>query len=108
MDKYIKKIYDMLYSPILTPYNLLENVKLPNYSYVKYYTNSIGVVAEMKCTIDGNYEKIFYYQFDKKDFLQKIYCETDGTQEVLFDRAIETETAKANYYQEQREAEYAS
>ena len=49
MDAYIKKIYDMLYSPILTPYNLLENVKLPNYNYLKYYTNSIGVVAEIQC-----------------------------------------------------------
>ena len=29
MDAYIKRIYDMLYSPVLTPYNLLENVKLP-------------------------------------------------------------------------------
>ena len=25
MDAYIKKIYDMLYSPIISPYNLLEN-----------------------------------------------------------------------------------
>ena len=24
MDAYIKKIYDMLYSPIISPYNLLE------------------------------------------------------------------------------------
>lgn len=64
-------------------------LELPNYSCVKYYANHIGVVAEMKCTIGGSYEKIFYYQFDKKDFLHKIYCETDSTQEVLFDRAIE-------------------
>ena len=47
MDAYIEKIYNMLYSPILTPYNLIENVKLPNYRYLKYYTNNIGVVAEM-------------------------------------------------------------
>lgn len=33
MDAYIKKIYDMLYSPIISPYNLLENAKLDNYSY---------------------------------------------------------------------------
>ena len=35
MDAYIKRIYDMLYSPVLTPYNLLENVKL------YYYDNSV-------------------------------------------------------------------
>ena len=49
MDAYIKKIYDMLYSPIISPYNLLENAKLDNYSYVKYYKNKIGLVAEMQC-----------------------------------------------------------
>ena len=73
MDVQIKKIYDMLYSPIISPYNLLENAKLENYSYVKYYTNETGLVAEMQCEILGGGEQIFYYQFDKKDFLQKIY-----------------------------------
>ena len=42
MDAYIKKIYDMLYSPIISPYNLLENAKLDNYSYVKYYANNVA------------------------------------------------------------------
>ena len=73
MDAYIKKIYDMLYSPIISPYNLLENAKLDNYSYVKYYTNEIGLVAEMQCTIHGEGMQIFYYQFDKNDYLQMIY-----------------------------------
>ncbi len=60
MDAYIKKIYDMLYSPILTPYNLLENAKLDNYSYVKYYKNEIGLVAEMRCMIPGESNQTFY------------------------------------------------
>ena len=68
MDAYIKKIYDMLYSPIISPYNLLENAKLENYSYVKYFTNEEGLVAEMQCVIPGEGEMVFYYQFDKKDY----------------------------------------
>lgn len=31
----MNKIYMLLNSPIVTPYNLLENVKLKNYEYVK-------------------------------------------------------------------------
>ena len=91
MDAYIKRIYDMLYSPVLTPYNLLENVKLPNYRYVKYYTNSIGIVAEGE-------EKAFYYQFDKKDYLQKIYYYDNSVEELIFDRQFAIEEAKENYY----------
>lgn len=98
MNAYIKKIYDMLYSPILTPYNLLENVKLSNYKYVKYYKNHIGVVAEMQCFLDDREEKVFYYQFDQNDYLQKIYYYDNGVEEYLFDRELAIEEAKENYY----------
>jgi len=47
----------------------LENVKLDNYSYVKYYKNEIGLVAEMRCMIPGEGNQTFYYQFDKKESL---------------------------------------
>lgn len=96
MGANIKKIYDMLYSPILTPYNLIENVKLPNYEYVKYYKNHMGVVAEMKCFLDEQEEKVFYYQFDQKDYLQKIYYYDNGTEEAFFDRKIAVKKAKEN------------
>lgn len=99
MDAYIKKIYDMLYSPILTPYNLLENVKLPNYKYVKYYKNDIGIVAEMQFVVDEQDDKVFYYQFDQKDYLQKIYYYDNGIEETYFDRQNAIEDAKDDYYQ---------
>lgn len=98
MNAYINKIYDMLYSPILTPYNLLENVKLPNYKYLKYYTNSIGIIAEMQCLVDSKEEKIFYYQFDEKDYLQSIYYYENNVKEILFDRIVAVEESKENYY----------
>ena len=98
MDAYIEKVYDMLYSPILTPYNLLENVKLPNYKYLKYYTNNIGIVAEMQCLVDEHEEKVFYYQFDQKDYLKKIYYYDNGVEETIFDRQQAIEEAKESYY----------
>lgn len=88
----------MLYSPIISPYNLLENAKLKNYSYVKYYTNEIGLVAEMKCTIPDEGERIFYYQFDKKDYLQMIYQDNDENRQIVFDRKEAVEVAKKEYF----------
>lgn len=98
MDAYIKKIYNILYSPIISPYNLLENAKLDNYSYVKYYKNKIGLVAEMKCVIPGEGERIFFYQFDKKDYLQMIYEGTFEKKNVIFSREDAIISAKEEYY----------
>ena len=98
MDAYIKKIYDMLYSPIISPYNLLENAKLDNYSYVKYYANNVGLVAEMQCEIPGEGERVFFYQFDKKDYLQIIYEEKIKKKNVIFSREEATMSAKEEYY----------
>lgn len=102
MDAYIKKIYDMLYSPIITPYNLLENAKLNNYKYVKYYTNQVGIVAEMECIMSDNEKQIFYYQFDKNDYLQIIYQGTMESKNIIFDRKIATNEAKQEYYENRK------
>lgn len=98
MNSYIKKIYDMMYSPIITPYNLLENAKLDNYGYVKYYTNKMGIVAEMQCEIPGEGVQIFYYQFDDKDYLQRIYQNTMTIEGIIFSRDEAIESAKKEYY----------
>lgn len=98
MDALIKKIYDMLYSPIITPYNVLENAKLDNYSYVKYYTNKIGLIAEMQCVIPGEGERVFFYQFDKKDFLQIIYEGAIEKSNIIFSREEAIMSAKEAYY----------
>lgn len=97
MNEYIKKIYDMLYSPILTPYNLLENAKLENYSYVKYYKDKTNLVAEMECKVDDD-TKIFYYYFDEKDYLERIYMKTSKNRKIIFDREKEIEKSKIEYY----------
>lgn len=108
MDAYVKKIYDMLYSPIISPYNLLENAKLSNYNYVKYYTNEIGLVAEMQCVIPDLGEQVFYYQFDKKDYLQVIYQKDMEEENIIFNRQLAVEDAKKEYYENQPKIEKIS
>lgn len=98
MNEYIKKIYNMMYSPIVTPYNLLENSKLDNYSYVKYYKANNLFIAEMECSIPNEGTKIFYYEFDSNDFLQAIYMENNGVKEKVFDRVAAIDEAKSEYY----------
>lgn len=97
MDKYIRKIYEMLHSPIVTPYNLLENAKLDNYSYVNYYKGENGLIAEMKCITEDNVNAIFFYHFDSEDNLMKIFMKTGSTKELVFDRNDELVDLKQDY-----------
>ena len=97
MEKYITNIYDLLYCPVVTPYNLLENAKLPNYKYVSYYKEESGLVAEMQClTEDGN-EAIFYYHFDNDDHLKHVYMMAGGQKELVFDRQTELQKLTSEY-----------
>lgn len=97
MDKYIAKIYELMYSSIVTPYNLLENAKLDNYDYVNYYKGETGLIAEMKCFMDGE-ETIFYYCFNGNDQLIEIHEEIDGKRIVVFNRDEELNEAKKTYF----------
>lgn len=78
---------------MVTPYNLLENAKLPNYSYVNYYMSDDGLIAEMKCKIEEHQEKVvFYYHFDKEDKLAQVFIEEDTAgKKLIYDRKTEQE-----------------
>ncbi len=96
MNKHIDKIFRLLYEPLVTPYNLLENAKLENYSYVKYYKNKEGLTAEMKCSID-NKQYIFRYEFDKKNHLQKIKKQSKNKEICVYNRKLELEKTRSEY-----------
>jgi hypothetical protein len=103
MDDKIKRIYELMYSPIITPYNLLENAKLQNYSYVKYYRDNSGLICEMKCTMEDQSEAVFYYQFDIEDKLSNIYVK-DGRKKVLiYSRQSDLEDQKSLYFNQIQE-----
>lgn len=91
MDNYINKIYELLYSPMITPYNLLENAKLENYSYVSYYKGECGLIAEMKCYIEGEGESTYYYHFNEKDRLESVSVKKGRKKAIVFDRKVELE-----------------
>lgn len=98
MDTCMEKVYDLTYMPIISPYNLLENAKLPNYNYVRYYNSADGLIAEMECMVEGKGLTVFYYHFDKNDYLQKIFMESNGMKELVFDRQESLTQAKLEYY----------
>lgn len=97
MDNYIDKIYKLMYSPIITPYNLLENIKLDNYAYVNYYKGYHGITSELKCTTDDGIETIFYYNFDGDDRLYNVYMELDSVRTLVFDRKTELIELKSQF-----------
>lgn len=94
MNNKIKQIYDLLYSPIVTPFNLLENAKLKNYDYVKYYKQESSFIAEMKCKDLSGESTIFYYYFDDKNYLERIFKQHGTEQVLIFDRVQEAEKQK--------------
>ena len=104
MDKTIKKIYELMYSPIVTPYNLLENAKLDNYNYVNYYKGEVGLVAEMECSMDDGLDSIFYYYFDGNDKLIKVYEEVRGQKSIVFDREEELSNTRGTYITKRKES----
>ena len=86
MEKYIDKLYTLLHSPIITPYNLLENAKLDNYNYVKYYKGNDGLIAEMQCVNEEAVEVKFYYQFNESDELDIVFMKESDNIQVVFSR----------------------
>lgn len=99
MENYIDKLYNLLHSAIVTPYNLLENAKLDNYNYVKYYKGKSGLIAEMQCINEDAEEVIFFYEFNKKDELQNIIMKNDIGSEIVFSRNEEIENVKGRIKQ---------
>ncbi|PFS65526.1 hypothetical protein [Bacillus thuringiensis] len=98
LNENIKQIYDLLNSPVLTPYNLLENAKLDNYSYVNYYKGESGIICEMKCIVEDDTEVLYFYHFDKNDYLFRVYMEQlDKEKVIVFDREQELNNTVNKY-----------
>lgn len=107
MEKYVNDIYELLYRPVVTPYNLLENAKLPNYKYVSYYKDESGLVAEMQCLTEEGNEAIFYYHFDNNDNLKIVYMTVGGQRELVFDRHTELQRLTSEYVKKTKDKEIA-
>lgn len=94
MDNYLKELYELTYTPLVTPYNILENIKLDNYKYIKYSKWEEGIVAEINCLVDDEVDTIFMYYFDDKNYLQKIYMKQDDEGSFVFNRKTRIEEVR--------------
>lgn len=45
---------------------------------VNYSMDNNGVVCEMKCIMEND-EVVFYYHFNEKDYLEKVYMSEAGS-----------------------------
>lgn len=93
LNDYIKKLSKLLHSPILTPYNLLENLELENYLSINYFKENDCVLADIKF-LAHNEEVTFRYTFDNESFLQTIYHMDGDDMVIQFDRRIEADKLK--------------
>lgn len=91
------KIYDLTYLPILTPYNLIDTLKLDNYISLNMHKGDLGIISEITCIIDGS-NITFYYEFDEKDHLLKTYYYEDNNIQYLFNREDSINKFKNEFY----------
>lgn len=71
------ELFKLLKSPLVTPFNLLENITLNNYVSIKYYKDNDSILADI-VFLSYNEEITYRYVFDKNYFLQEIYEVDDG------------------------------
>ena len=93
------KIYDLTFSPLLTPYNLIDTLKIVNYHSLNFKKNDIGIIAEITCNIDKENLITFYYEFDEKDFILNLYYYENNKKVFLFNRDEELVKHKEKFNQ---------
>ena len=83
MLNYIDEIYKLTNFAILTPSNLLNNIKLENYEEIRYYKDNGDLICEMVSIEDKEVVR-YIYTFDLSDKLNKaiIYFGTE-TMEIF-------------------------
>ena len=87
MNELLNDIYNLTENAIITPRDLVDNIKLSNYKKISYEsTNSNGMKCEMITENYTNDEVIFNYYFDDKDFLIYIEAIEDSVKTVMFNR----------------------
>lgn len=88
----IERLYDEIHAPKLTPYELIENVKLPNYISVDFSKdNKNNIIAHTKCLLDDGNSAVFTYTFDKDNKLISLKSKILEVEEELYNRKTEIE-----------------
>lgn len=88
----IELLYDEIHGPKLTPYELLENVKLPNYTSIDFSKDTENnIVAYTKCLLENGDNAIFTYIFSNDNKLLSLKSSISGIEEEIYNRKIEIE-----------------
>lgn len=96
MYSQIEKIYKLTNSTVLTPHNLLDNIKLSNYTEIKYYKENNDIICQM--TSLENQEEVHYlYVFDKNEHLQTAKILYGSEELEIFNRSKELEKLIHDY-----------
>lgn len=82
-------LYELEYSHIIFPAELIQNVKLPNYEYVNFTRNEQGIIVETACILEDRSSVKFNYYFDQEDRLMKLISVDGINVEIIFDRIEE-------------------
>lgn len=96
MSIHIDKIYELTASAILTPANLLKNIKLENYNEIKYYKENNELICEMTSTEEEELVK-YIYQFDLSDKLNRATILFEEEEIEIFNREKELRISIEEY-----------
>ena len=94
----ILKVVEILFSPFIKFLSFSTNFVLKLLGLDSSDMDETVTEEEILMMVDEGEEKAFYYQFDKKDYLQKIYYYDNSVEELIFERQFAIEEAKENYY----------
>lgn len=88
-NSYINRLVELISSPIITPYNLVEFLKLKNYKSLNFIKKNNNVIAKITFTSYENIENNLYYVFNFDNELIEIYQIYNGKKIVCFNREKE-------------------
>jgi|GEM_PF-6939389 len=95
VDKKIDELFKLMTSPLVTPFNLLENISLDNYVSINYHKDNSSILADI-VFLSHNEEITYRYVFDMNYHLQNIY-EVDN--DKLIERFNREDTVNDLYSQ---------
>ena len=85
MNNLFEKLYEEMYSPKITPQQLIDNAKISHYSHVNFKFENDFLHVETKCKIDEELAN-FYYIFDKEDHLLTLTSVIGDKEKIIYNR----------------------
>lgn len=85
----IDKLVKLITSPIVTPYNLVEFLKLENYKSLNFFKENSKVIAKITFMSYDTIENSLYYVFNLDNELIEIYQIDNDEKVICFNREKE-------------------